>query len=494
MNTQDYGHTGAAGPGCVTLMGVPFLGAGLIISFVMLRDLSGGSGESGEELLLQIVAAALFSGAGVALIAWGRYGARKEKEAGRLKQMHPDSPWLWDEEWASGRIQGSARGMMIFSWIFAAFWNLISAPLLFVVPREMESGNEYAWIGLIFPVVGLGLLAWAVQSAVRYRKFGASVFEMHTLPGVIGGPVRGVIHTRLKPGATPRLNLMLTAVHRRRSRGTNRSHTSEKVLWQDERELPAASVYAGADGLDIPIDFRIPAGAPETDVSDPYSQILWRLEVHAGVAGVDYLARFNIPVFKTAESSEEAVSYSHSAFDSASAAAGAFDPSQATIEIRPHPLGGTEYYFGRARNRTAAIGITMFALLWAGAIWLLIRLEAPVFFTIFFALFELLLLIGVLDMWFGETSVIISSEGVTVANRTLGVGSRKHLDCKEVERVSLKVGMSQGQSVTQSAKAYWDLQIIPKNGKPLKAGGAIRNKREAEWLAGRMEKDIAAYA
>jgi hypothetical protein len=49
----------------------------------------------------------------------------------------------------------------------------------------------------------------------------------------------------------------------------------------------------------IPIAFDIPASIHPTDESFEGNQWLWRLEARAAAGGVDYLARFEIPVFTT---------------------------------------------------------------------------------------------------------------------------------------------------------------------------------------------------
>jgi hypothetical protein len=55
-------------------------------------------------------------------------------------------------------------------------------------------------------------------------------------------------------------------------------------------------------GVLIPIAFAIPREAPETTLGNSRDRILWRLEVTSAVAGVDFSARFEVPVFYTPES------------------------------------------------------------------------------------------------------------------------------------------------------------------------------------------------
>ena len=50
----------------------------------------------------------------------------------------------------------------------------------------LEQGNRLALIGLLFPVVGAGLLVAAVRATWRERKFGVSVLELFVAPGDLG--------------------------------------------------------------------------------------------------------------------------------------------------------------------------------------------------------------------------------------------------------------------------------------------------------------------
>ena len=190
-----------AGSAFFTLFGLPFLAGGLWAGVMALRAL-GRPAFDGQTFSLQAIFAITFCGVGAGLVWWGRYSARKAREIAHLKAAHPESPWMWKPEWAGGRIVGSTKATMVFTWGFAIFWNLVSAPLLFVVPREvLEKQNYLGLIGLLFPVVGVGLLYWAARATARWKKFGSSVFEMAAVPGLVGGRLGGTIQTNFVGGA-----------------------------------------------------------------------------------------------------------------------------------------------------------------------------------------------------------------------------------------------------------------------------------------------------
>ena len=474
-----------------TLFGLPFLAGGLWAAVMALRALAAPSFD-GQTLFLQAIFAIAFCGVGGGLIWWGRYSAGKAREIARLKAVHPESPWMWKPEWAVGRIVGSTKATMVFTWVFAVFWNLISVPLLFVVPREvLEKQNYLGLIGLLFPVVGVGLLYWAARATARWKKFGSSVFEMAAVPGVIGGRLGGTIQTNFVAAPQDGFNLKLTSLRRRRGRGKN-SSTTERILWQEEQTISRERLRPAYRGTSIAVEFRIPYECDETNETNYYDQVIWRLEADAEVSGIDYKTQFEAPVFKTAES-RPAKADEESAPGYGTAAATPFDSTRSSIVVRPSTLGGTEYYFGAARNVAAAVSMTVFFFIWMGAVWLQLYLGAPLFFPIICGLLGAILLLFVIDLWFSSTRVVIESGMVKIKRTALGIGGTKRIPCSEISDVQIKIGMQQGQTATQSAKAYYDIKIHRKNGKKVSAGRNLRDKSEAEWLAAEMKAKIEAF-
>ena len=292
-----------ANAGCLTLFGIPFAGAGLWAATLAAQQFIDDPGDL-ETLFLQIILALCFGGVGFGLIVFGRYASRKAAEKEALQRQHPNEPWMWRPDWAQRRVAGGNKQMMAFSWAFAIFWNLISAPLLLVIPKEViEKGNKPALLGLLFPAVGVGLLIWAVRSTLRWRKFGASAFQMSAVPGVIGGRLRGTIETSLQTVPESGFGLKLSCVRlittERRSGGSSRS-TKEAILWQEEQTINPAALGRGYRGVSVPVEFVIPYECEPVDDSDPHSLVIWRLESDAAVPGVDFRCVFEVPVFRTA--------------------------------------------------------------------------------------------------------------------------------------------------------------------------------------------------
>ena len=272
--------TNSSGSRFLTIFAIPFAAAGLW-AFWQAIQLRLTDSQDTEKLAVLSIVGLIFFGSGVGMILLGRYLKDKGQEESALRQLHPDSPWMWRPDWAQGRVTGTSRSTLVVSWVFAVFWNLISAPLLFQMPKEYARGNTVALIGLLFPLVGIGMLIWAVRATVRHRKFGTSTFAMATLPGVIGGGVRGTIETGLQAPSEKGMALKLSSIRRIVTGSGKHRSTRERVLWQEEERIPRERLQPAYRGTSIPVDFGIPFECDQTDGSDPRDSILWRLEAVA---------------------------------------------------------------------------------------------------------------------------------------------------------------------------------------------------------------------
>jgi hypothetical protein len=368
--------------GCLLAFALPFVGGGLAALVSAGARIASGQRE-GEAVVAGSVGL-LFTLAGGGLLALGVHGSRRQREADRLRAAHPAEPWRWRPDWAAGRVTDSSRAGLAIAWGFAGFWNLLSWPAVAAALTETD-GPPLLLIAL-FPLVGLGLLVWAGRLTIRYRTFGTSVLEFGDMPGVIGRGFRGVVRVQGSPPA-PRFDALLRRIERRTS-GSGRSRTTtESIAWE---ERTAVTPRREAGGVVVPVAFRIPASEPPTD-ADPSAnpRTLWRLELAADVPGVDYHARFDVPVFEVPGSAP---------LDDASLPPLPDAPSPAAYrQPRESPITlsttarGTEIFFPRARNPGMAAALTGFAALWWGIVAVLLRIAAPLLFPVVFGAFGVVL-------------------------------------------------------------------------------------------------------
>lgn len=462
MKTRDK-----IGIGCMVLFLLPFCAVGVGSAFNAVRSaLARDWGQAG----LSLVFALTFGGAGFGLLFALRGGFRRHRKTERLERQHPHEPWLWRPEWADGRIESSARQRTLMAWIFSIFWNLIAFTVpFFVVPEALREGNRAVLLALVFPAIGLGLLVWAIRLTVRYRKYGISVFRLATVPGVIGRLLQGIIVTNAPVRPLEGFRVTLTCINRISRSGSDNTH--EKVLWQEERSV--TRVHREGRRTVIPVSFRLPHDARESDERDQHDKVIWRLEAHASVPGVDYHVSFDVPVFRTPESDTPLTEEEEM---SLAAPEGEFcQPPESRISVR-ESLRRTEIYLPAARNLGLASGISVFFIMWTGVVYALPKLGAPLIFPIVFGLFDLLLGYAVVASWLLTTHIVAEPSGIRAKSGVLGFGRIRQVPLNEIDDIVLKIGMQAGN------RPYYDIKIVRDSGKKVKAGSAIRDKREAEWL------------
>jgi hypothetical protein len=326
--------------------------------------------------------------------------------------------------------------------------------------------------------LGVGLLIWAIRTTLRYRKYGMSRLELSTIPGTIGRSLTGTVRVGTSLQSESGFDVRLTCIHRVTTRSGKNSSVQERILWQEQTQAQGQS-SRDPSGMStrIPIAFVIPADAQPSEGRNSRDQIVWRLEVSASVPGVDYAATFEVPVFRTPESNLP-MTESEARLAGAQAAAVAEykqSPESKIVVIRNRR--GTEIVFPAARNPGVAAGTTVFMLLWGAMVVALVRYDAPVLFPIVFGLLELLLIMGALQFWFGVSRVTADRDMLVVAQGYFYPGRERTIPTAEISEVSIKVGMQAG------SRPYYDLTVVLKNDKQVTAGRALRDKREAEWLA-----------
>ena len=223
---------------------------------------------------------------------------------------------------------------------------------------------------------------------------------------MIGGHLKGIkTPSALLPQEGP--SLKLTCINRRVSgSGKNRS-VNEKILWRERQVIPKDGIEARVQGSSIPFTFEIPYDAKETDRNNMNNAILWYVDAAASVPGVDYGAQFEVPLFRTSESDPDFAPAREAEVPEQMAEDLTHTGSHGGITVRPGQRGGTEFYFAPARNVSVAVVLTVFTLIWSAIIWFMMTQGAPIFFSIIFGLFDLLLLYAVLQLWFGVSKVLI---------------------------------------------------------------------------------------
>lgn len=370
----------------------------------------------------------------------------RQRSQVKLEADFPDQPWRWRPEWNAGRIAADGRRAVAVTWFFALVWNAISWTAAGTAWFKHSSGEKVIWLVLLFPLVGLLVLGSAIYQTIRARKFGRPVFLPASVPGVIGGYLGGVIQVpaALRPDedVTLALQACRTTAH---GTGKDRRVQSE-VLWEHEVRVVRENLPVTATGTDIPVLFHIPAGQPASDVTTRDPRTYWRLTAKAPVAGVDFAAAFEVPVFATGETAPApppdqplldgyrenpltAESLADAGINLLSAGAGGFP----VMAFTSSHIRGTQLSMS-VLTLAGTAGVA--ALFWFG--WWI-----P---AIFVGFFDLIFGLAAWSIWMGETAVEWHPAEVVVRSRGLGGWKEQRLLRREIALVQVEKSMRSGES------------------------------------------------
>lgn len=431
-------------------------------------------------LMFQSVFALVFGGVGFGMLVAARIGGRKLVAARELEGRYPNEPWRWREEWAGGRIKSENRARAYLAAGFATLWNLVSSPVAFLVPREVASGNTIALVGLLFPLVGVGLAVWAVRAWLTVKRFRVSTLVLQRMPVPLGGRLVGAIRVEAAVPVESTFRVELTCVERRRTTRGGDSESSERLLWQNEWTLPRSRCQITPSYSSIPIDVPLPADQPPASTVDTADRITWRLEVSGECPGPDYWSRFELPVFATSEKSATAETAAAETASPEPAASGA-EPDRARLEslgigYEQLPRGGEAWTFRRARHKKVAAMLSAFCAGWTAAIALMLWLGAPIWFSLVFAVFDALFVWFALDLWLTEHRVTLDRGMLTVVRRGLLGRAPVEIPRAMLRNIIAKRGMQAGN------KLYYDVRVETDE-RTLTAASSLPDYDVATWLA-----------
>lgn len=231
--------------------------------------------------------------AALALVAGSR--VRRRRALAARQSIHPEQPWLWSDAWRDGRFEPATGGVTVL----LVFVGLCAAAVAAGWLSHLQGGWTAAGLvtTILFTAIGLLLAGVAMHSALQSRKYPGAVFQMETVPGVLGGPLAGWVQLpqQVPAGVEVRVSVFCdrsvwTAGRSgERRRGNVREYEDQATLSLDEsRRLPVR--------FTIPFDLP-PSDLPDGGVGHPAQ---WHVSVSAEVPGVDFHVLFyNVPVFAT---------------------------------------------------------------------------------------------------------------------------------------------------------------------------------------------------
>lgn len=424
---------------------------------VLNRDLRWGM------VLFQLVFVLVFGGVGVGLLLASLLAREKALSAATLAGADINSqPWLSHQDWASATVFSNAKSSVWGMWAFAGLWNAIAIPTGVVAFPEVMDGNYAAALAFLFPLVGLGLLTWAVRATAGWRRFGKTPFLMDPYPGAIGGQVGGTLDVPLSYHQEHMFKTTLNCLRSYMSGSGEDRSRKESVVWQSEG-FAATKPWNGGTRLEIL--FNVDDQLPQSDPQDGDTYHLWRLNICCKLPGADFDRSYEIPVFPTGKSAKL---LRHLSTEHHQAADHRMREIEAVLNMEQIP-GGIQIYYPAFKKPVSKIMGVVFGSFFFTAGMFAGSQGAPVIFPIVFGLVGGLITIGSFYSLIVGLKVVIDRQYLQTARNIVGIpigGKKVHRD--EIKHISLKKSYSQTNG--SKHQQFFKIQAITKDNRKIDIG------------------------
>jgi len=278
------------------LFGVPFMAAGVFISLVAFNSIHAR--KNAPNWLIGIVAGMFFLG-GVFFFLHGIHGVMRKAAYRREAAQRPSEPWLYDFHWRREGIAFSAFDDMLERLLAAMVWTTFLVPFAWV---GMNVRGAWPFLAAVAIFGLLGLIFWFrwAQMLFDLVRYGNSFLIYESLPFALGGTLRARLRSPHHISAIDQLTLTLRCVQEKYvTSGTGQNRTTNVVCYEIYKDVTTCDRdrLTGLAGNDIPIEFRLPADEPATNLAAT-PPTYWEIEAKGKASGVDYEAVFLVPVYK----------------------------------------------------------------------------------------------------------------------------------------------------------------------------------------------------
>jgi hypothetical protein len=468
--------------GCLSLFMLPFFAGGAMAIVAGVREVQRNGWTHGSFVTLAV--GVLFCGVAASLVFAAFWGIKSWTGAIAKRVSDPDRPWMWHPDWAEGVVRENRDTPLMLLWPFTIFWNLISLPAWFVVAREFPNGNQLIVLVLLFPIIGLGLLAISLYVTARRAKFGVSTLTLDRIPLQPGTTFHGELQMRGERRPDEGFLFSLSSV-RIVTTGSGKSRSvHEYPIWQESRVISASTAALTPNGMRIPFSFDLPPDAEPTDERQMDDRVVWRLSVTAELFGVDYKAQFELPVFHTGDPA--AIAEKTELYRAAHGETYARRelPPDSTVAMELLASGGVEFRIATRRSCGTLFGLALFLTMWIAAIVAMINKGVPIIFPIGFILGALIVIIGVIDAFFGRSVITAERGALTLRHTLFGYTWTTKIEPNDITSIGVKPTGS-------TSKPVFDVELRLRNHTiPRRLGCVLQTKDEAEIVAARVWRAV----
>lgn len=281
-------------------IGLLFAGVGLIPLLIGVGMMAWGTGQTRPPGWVIAVVGAVFIIFGLAAFVAGLRGLYRRRRARQAFLSGATAPWDWDHPWdrVGARDDVWRRALRRFAWV--AFLALFLSPFHYLLLTIEDT--TFRVLGglflLVFDVAILFAFASATRAIIQGLKYGGVFLQYEQFPLLLGHPasVRLLLDRRVDATSvdcTIRL-IEETVEVSYHGRGKN---SRQYVFDQLYEEKLTAALAPGTDGRQTArVEFQLPEGDYSTRLSGDEPRY-WLFEAEAATPGVDFHARFLLPVY-----------------------------------------------------------------------------------------------------------------------------------------------------------------------------------------------------
>jgi hypothetical protein len=280
--------------------GLLFAGAGLIPLLVGVGMMAWSTGPTRPPGWVVAVVGAVFIIFGLAAFVVGLRGLYRRRRAQRAFLAGATAPWDWDYPWERTGACDDVwrRALRRFAWI--AFLALFLSPFHYLL-LTIEDKTFRVLGGLFILVFDAAILftcASAVKAIIQGIKYGRVYLQYEQFPMLLGRPasVRLLLDRHVDAASVDCTIRLIEETVEVSYHGRGKS-SRQYVFDQLYEEKFTAALAQGAEGRQTArVEFQLPEGDYSTRLSGDEPRY-WLFEAEAATPGVNFHARFLLPVY-----------------------------------------------------------------------------------------------------------------------------------------------------------------------------------------------------
>jgi len=275
------------------LLGLPFCVIGIVILLVAGRVIDMSKTNKSPDLVLSSVGLIFFL-AGLSFIVHGLRGVLAQRRKAQVRQINPGRPWLADYDWdAAGATDESLKS------IGGLFIGLIFFSI-FLIPFNwwaFVSDESHLFVKIVigfFDLIPFAFLGGLIYQIGRHLKYGSSRLKYGSFPFFLGDEFRATLTPGRPIGKFKSVTIRLRCIQEEYVKD---SRNKQSVICHEKHCGTIEIKQGGVQQHQVPITFKLPdddALSTSMSVTPPR---YWELEVLADTPGIDFGAKFLVPVY-----------------------------------------------------------------------------------------------------------------------------------------------------------------------------------------------------